>query len=317
MAAERRNTEMRPRRQRVAAYAVIVRPGAHGADEVLLSRLAPYLSPDERWTLPGGGIDFGEHPRDAVVREVYEETGLDATVGELAWIDSARRATTDPTVAPTDLHAVRMVFEGWVPRDAPEPHVVEIDGSTVDAGWHAVADVVAGLVPSTPMVRQALVALAPARHQRLAAYAVLTREGSGGTELLLTRISRRGHHAGSWTLPGGGVDHGESPADAVRREVQEETGLEVEVGALLGVHDVHFSGAAPTGRFEDFHGVHLVFGATVDDHDAPLAVTEAEGTTDAIAWVPVLEVGSGERDVLDVVRFALELPGVDPGRAVT
>jgi len=43
-----------PRRQRVAAYAVIVRGG-----EVLLSRLAPSISEEELWTLPGGGIDFG------------------------------------------------------------------------------------------------------------------------------------------------------------------------------------------------------------------------------------------------------------------
>jgi len=66
------------RRQRVAAYAVILRDNC-----VLLSRLAPYLAPTERWTLPGGGIDFGEHPRDAVVREVYEETGLHVRVGAL------------------------------------------------------------------------------------------------------------------------------------------------------------------------------------------------------------------------------------------
>ena len=70
-----------PRRQRVAAYAVILRD-----EQILLARLAPYLVPGELWTLPGGGIDFGEHPRDAVVREVHEETGLEVTVGDRAWV---------------------------------------------------------------------------------------------------------------------------------------------------------------------------------------------------------------------------------------
>ena len=81
--------------------------------------------------------------------------------------------------------------------------------------------------------------------------------------MLLTRISATGAHPGAWTLPGGGVDHGESPAAALVREVREETGLEASVGDLLGVHDEHFTGTAPTGRTEDFHGVHLVFAATV------------------------------------------------------
>jgi 8-oxo-dGTP diphosphatase len=283
----------------MAAYAVIVRTGAAG-DEVLLSRLAPELTPDERWTLPGGGIDFGEHPRDAVVREVYEETGLHATVGELAWVDSARRVTTDPSIAPTDLHSVRMVFEGWVPADSPPPRVVEVDGSTVDARWHPLSSVLAGEVPTTATVRAALVALAPARRQRLAAYALVRREET----VLLTRISAQGFHTGAWTLPGGGVDHGESPQDAVRREMHEETGLDVEVGRLLGVHDVHFSGTAPDGRFEDFHGVHLVFAGTVAA-DARLAVVEQDGTTDAAAWVPLAAIEAGEVDVLEVVGAAL------------
>lgn len=307
MAADSEAPQGRPRRQRVAAYAVIIRPGPLGqpGDEVLLSRLAPYLSAEERWTLPGGGIDFGEHPRDAVVREVYEETGLHATVGELAWVDSARRTTTDPTIERTDMHSVRMVFEGWVPRDAPEPHVVEVDGSTVDAAWHRLADVVAGVVTVTPTVRHALTALAPARHQRLAAYALVTRAGPAGPEVLLTRISASGHHPGAWTLPGGGVDHGETPADTVRREVYEETGLALEVGRLLGVHDTHFAGSAPSGRFEDFHGVHLVFAASLADPEAEPRVVEVAGTTDAVRWVRRAELEEGEVEVLEVVRAAL------------
>lgn len=43
---------------------------------------------------------------------------------------------------------------------------------------------------------------------------------------------------GKWNIPGGGVEHGENPVEAVKREVWEETGLEVEeVEGLLGVVD--------------------------------------------------------------------------------
>ena len=143
-----------PQRQRVAAYAVIVRDG-----HILLSRLAPYLSATEAWTLPGGGIDFGEHPADAVVREVHEETGLDVTVGRPLLIDSARKHAT---ISGTDMHSVRLVYDGWVAPDAPEPRVVEVDGSTVDARWHPVAAVLSGEVAD----RADGPALAPAPRDR-------------------------------------------------------------------------------------------------------------------------------------------------------
>jgi 8-oxo-dGTP diphosphatase len=277
----------------VAAYAVIIRD-----DQVLLSRLAAYLSPTERWTLPGGGIDFGEHPRDAVVREVYEETGLRAQVGEHAWIDSALIAGSSEG----ERHAVRIVYDGWVGADAPEPRVVETDGSTIDARWHALDDVLSGRVPVVQLVRDALEAHLPAKRQRLAAKALIRR----GDQVLLARLSANAVETGRWTLPGGGVDHGESPETALVREVAEETGLVAVPGALLGVNDKHLTGNAPDGRLEDFHAVNLVYEAEVPADQEP-AVREVDGTTDAVRWVEVADIATGVLPVTELVRFALAL----------
>jgi ADP-ribose pyrophosphatase YjhB (NUDIX family) len=187
-----------------------------------------------------------------------------------------------------------------VAADAPQPHVVEVNGSTVDVAWHPVADIASGRLPVTDIVTTALADHWPARRQRLAVYALVRRED----RVLLTRISPIGAYPGAWTLPGGGLDHGESPRDAVSRELREECGVDVEVGDLLDVHDTHFEGTAPSGRFEDFHGVHLVFRGTVPDGTEP-QVVETDGTTDAVAWVPVADIETGRIRTLDVVRAAL------------
>ena len=155
------------------------------------------------------------------------------------------------------------------------------------------------------LVGEALADHAPFRLQRVAAYAVVRRRRDQVDELLLTRLSSRAAHPGRWTLPGGGVDHGEHPSLALAREVEEECGLACAVGELVGVHDTHFAGTAPSGRIEDYHGVHLLYRATVTDGDP--AVAEQDGTTDAVAWVPVPAIESGEVRVLDVVRHALGL----------
>lgn len=295
-----------PRHQRVAAYAVIRRTLADGTDEILLSRVAERISPQEMWTLPGGGVEHGEDPRAAVVREVHEETGLAATVGETARVYSAHLPGVRRDGRMVDAHALRIVFEGWVAKESPAPRVLEVDGSTVEAAWKPIEDVLSGKVPVFAMVADALGDLQPPRVQRLAAYGVITRQGEEGEEWLLTRISSSGFHSGAWTLPGGGVEHGETPAHALAREVLEECGVECAVGELLGLHDVHFTGTAPDGRLEDFHGVHLIFAATLPDAAEPY-VAELGGTTDAVEFVPLARLAAGEVEVHDVVTHALGL----------
>jgi ADP-ribose pyrophosphatase YjhB (NUDIX family) len=91
---------------------------------------------------------------------------------------------------------------------------------------------------------------------RLSVSAVVRRE-PGGSDLLLMR--RRDN--GRWGLPGGYVEPGESVAEAAAREVREETGVEIELGRLVGVYSdpSRMVIAYPNG--DRVHAVNLCFDA--------------------------------------------------------
>lgn len=111
---------------RVAAYAVVEQRG-----KILLTHWRRgHL---HGWTLPGGGIEDGEDPRDTVVREVFEETGLDAHVGRLIGVDSRVMVREDFAEGETpELHTIRIVYRATV-DDGPLVH--EVDGSSDEARW--------------------------------------------------------------------------------------------------------------------------------------------------------------------------------------
>ena len=125
--------------------------------------------------------------------------------------------------------------------------------------------------------------------------------------MLLTRISSTGFPSGWWTLPGGGVDHGETPNRAVERELFEETGLSALQTHLVAVHDVHVVDKGRDDMYEDYHGVHLLYRVSVDVAAQP-RVVEVGGSTDCVEWVPITLVGIAPRyaQILPKVQYVLE-----------
>jgi 8-oxo-dGTP diphosphatase len=140
----------------------------------------------------------------------------------------------------------------------------------------------------------------PVRRQRLAAYAIVVADG----RMLLTQLSHRTGWPGGWTLPGGGVDHGEHPRDTVVRETFEETGQRVVDPVLVDVESEHFEGISPRGVLEDFHAVRLLFAVQVLDPGDPV-VHDVGGTTEDARWFTLDE--AEDLQLVPLARVALAL----------
>lgn len=130
-----------------------------------------------------------------------------------------------------------------------------------------------------------------ARQQRVAAYGIV-RDGAG--RVLLVRAAPYLTVAGRWFLPGGGVEHGEAPIDALRREVAEESGLVVHDAALQGV----LSDTWPIPDGTVLHTVRLIYRV---DRWGGTVRSEAQGSSDLAQWF-----GPEELARAPLVRYARE-----------
>lgn len=292
-----------------------------GDGRVLLVREGQTSNLPGMWQLPGGGIEHGEHPADAVVREFAEETGLTVAVSAVHDVVSDVMALPRQDVL---RHTDRVIYEVAVRGGALRP---EPDGSTDMVAWltgEQAAEL--PLLPFTasvlglPADQDALAAALAAAHRqgrqprpepepdvrlsvdpavlgappppavrtertptgrRFGAYGLVT-DPAG--RVLLTLIADGFPGAGHWHLPGGGTDHGEQPIAGFIREVYEEAGQRARSIGLVSVSHRRSMATGPEGYPLDWHAVRVLYRAVVDEPSEATVTEAAGGSTARAAW---------------------------------
>lgn len=136
------------------------------------------------------------------------------------------------------------------------------------------------------------------RRTRVAAYALCLHAG----QVLLARFVAG--DSPEWTLPGGGLHHGEDPADAACRELTEETGYTGRIERLLGVNSRVFRFPRGPLLIDEMHAVRIFYFVTITGGELR---NEVGGSTDEAAWFPLNHVAELKRG--DLIDTALTMHG--------
>jgi 8-oxo-dGTP pyrophosphatase MutT (NUDIX family) len=203
--------------------------------------------------VPGGGIEPGETPEEAAVRETLEETGLNVRVLRELGVDDGTHFFQAAPLAPADdewLHegAVRCY---WKPL---------VRGLEV---WGARGDLLPRL-----------------KRQRVVAY--ITRDSVRGRELLV--FEHRDFPDAGVQVPAGRLDPGEDLEAGLLREIHEESGLTaVRVVRELPGFEEHYE-----SRYDN-HGFHLVPSVELPDEWEHVVHGDGDdaGLTFRYRWVPI------------------------------
>ncbi len=253
------------------------------------------------WSTPGGAMELGESLSETARREVREETGLDVTLRGLVGVYSHPRynlhypngddvqqwtacfwgEVAGGKLRPDGGETLDLFFvepEAFMARTHPSHRAMVEDAIRARAGGGPHMEPVESfppLQPYYPILRES-VGHAPVI---LPGSMAVIEDGQG--RILMTRRT----DFDCWDFPSGFADLGETSTANIVREVREETGLEVEPYAIVGLYSEPrwYYGPYPNG--DVVHGVGLTFACRVTGGELI-----AEGNDDensAVAFLPV------------------------------
>jgi 8-oxo-dGTP diphosphatase len=154
------------------------------------------------WNFPGGGIEEGESPEEACIREVKEETGLNVVINRLLHVKNEKYS----------FHCEVIGGELFLDK------TLEENADIMEIAWVHIHDERKQDTYTKPFFE-----LIKKELMRDRVHAAIIKN-----ESILMVHEIRGDRD-YWTLPGGAIESGESHEEAVIREVREETNLEVRV----------------------------------------------------------------------------------------
>lgn len=294
---------------RIAAYG----EARDEAGRLLLTRATRKDGSVGPWHLPGGVLDHGESPCDAVVRQFNRDTGYEvAADSPVLTVSTVRRNMHTNAI----VYRVKLLHQG---SNAARRECQWIDASQAEEDDHSpfvsavlglddirLADIASAKAPQKQRPTPPTKARKGRRKrgQRFGAYGLVTDDAD---RILLARIATGYPGAGGWHLPGGGVDFAEQPRRAVVREIFEETGQDASIGDLLDVTSFrHRRAIGPEGYPLDWHGVRAIYRGFVSDPSTAQVVEAAGGSTSESSWFTRAELKNQEvtAAVSDALRMA-------------
>jgi ADP-ribose pyrophosphatase YjhB (NUDIX family) len=229
--------------------------------------------------LPGGLIAHGERPEAALRRHILAATGrrptFESVLDVVTVLDEARHI--DWVVVGVALDGQPRPPAGYLPEAEAEARgLTEASRRALGLGEAILAEHQAGVDEGRIRPESGVW-----RVQRFAVYALAT-DPSG--RVLLAQISTGYPGAGSWHLPGGGTDPGESARAGLLRELIEETDQRGRLVKPIMLSSRHQRDAlGPEGEPIDWHGVRVVFRVMIDEPTQP-RVREVAGSTVTAGW---------------------------------